>query len=229
MAQVGIGTRWRLRRWMSRCFTTLASSTFRCVMRSRTVRRSFSSWVSPSPPIAPLPRWRERCVQARVRRGREYSMRASATWSMASRVWARSAKISRMTSCRSMTARPDNSSQLRCCAGERASSNTMTSTPSAFARSTNSWALPLPRSSEGVGRRRFTRVERSTLIRRFSTNSLSSSRSSAPSPSAMPSFWTPTRKARSSFEGLSVRKSAMRGLMKAITPCRVVKRGGGGG
>ena len=41
---------------------------------------------STAPPRAPRPRCRERCVQARFRRGMKYSWRASSTCSMASRV-----------------------------------------------------------------------------------------------------------------------------------------------
>src|SRR5206468_2039779 len=70
--------------------------------------------------------------------------------------------------------------EIVCCAGESASSKTITSAPSAFARSASSFALPLPSSSAGVGRRRLTSSVRVTDRRRFSTSSFNSSRSSAP-------------------------------------------------
>ena len=59
-------------------------------MRSRTRRRSTSSWVSPGPRVpTPPPPSRDKWVQARVRRGSRYSSCASSTCSLPSRLRAR--------------------------------------------------------------------------------------------------------------------------------------------
>ena len=140
-------------------------------------------------------------------RGSEYSRRASATCRPASRVCARSAKTSRMTSCLSMTARPAISSQFRCCPGERAASKTITLAPSSFACRASSRAFPSPRSRAGDFRRSLARVVRVTSKCRFSTSSVSSARSSSPSPSGMSGVCTPMRKARCTGDWVSVDRS----------------------
>ena len=101
-------------------------------MRVRTMRRSSSSCVSPTPRCAPPPTrrppppCRSRCDQARVRRGSMYSSCASSTCVRASRVRARRRR------CRGSAAavddpdlRPMSFSRLRTCAGERSSSKTI--------------------------------------------------------------------------------------------------------
>lgn len=111
--------------WISRCLTTSSSSFFKRMIRVRIMRLSASSCVSPSLRcMAPPPRWRLRWVHARFSLGRKYSCLASSTWSMASFVWALFAKMSRMTSWRSMTVIFVNFSQFLCWAGESSLSKT---------------------------------------------------------------------------------------------------------
>ena len=127
--------------------------------------------------MEPPPRWRLRCVHALFKRGRLCSRRASSTCNTASLVCARSPKISRITSWRSITRifSSASSSQLRCCAGVNWLSKIITSQSYAFASSTNSLALPDPTNSLACGLRIETMRSCRMPKPRVSTNSRSSS------------------------------------------------------
>ncbi len=76
------------------------------VMRLRTMRRSTSSWLSPSPKRDPTPppmRFEARWAHMPRKRGSRYSFWASRTCSRPSLLVACSAKMSRMSAVRSMT------------------------------------------------------------------------------------------------------------------------------
>ena len=79
----------RLALRVARAARSCCSSSLRRAMRVRTMRRSSSSCVSPTPRVPMPPACRSRCVHARVRRGSMYSSCASSTCVRASRLRAR--------------------------------------------------------------------------------------------------------------------------------------------
>ena len=85
-----------------------------------------------------------RCDHARTSRGSEYSIRARSTCSLASRVWARLAKMSKITSCRSITSMPVSFSQFLCCDGVSSLSKMITSACESLAKAATSSAFPEP-------------------------------------------------------------------------------------
>ena len=91
----------------------------RTAMRSRTLRRSTSSFISPGPRPPMPPMSRDMAVPFPARRGRRYLSWASSTWTFPSRLWARRAKMSRMSWVRSMTLSSVASAILFCCDGDR--------------------------------------------------------------------------------------------------------------
>ena len=93
-------------------------------MRSRTRRRSISSFVSPGPrpPMPPASRESESSLWAS--RGSRYLSWASSTWSLPSALCARWAKMSRMSWVRSSTLRLVSSAMCRLCDGLRSWSKT---------------------------------------------------------------------------------------------------------
>ena len=118
-------------------------------MRSRTRRRSTSSFVSPGPRPPIPPARRESEVSRCARRGSRYPSCASSTWSLPSRVEARWAKMSRISWVRSITRRSRRSARLRAWLGVRSPSKITRSTSSWKQRITSSWSLPAPITVRG--------------------------------------------------------------------------------
>ena len=94
-------------------------SSFSAAMRWRMRRRSVSSLVSPGPRVPMPPPSRDSASLDPASRGSRYCSCASSTCSCPSCVRARRAKMSRISSVRSMTRRPQTFSRLRACAGVR--------------------------------------------------------------------------------------------------------------
>ena len=178
-------------------------------MRLRASRLSTSICCSPipraaPPPPDPPPPSRSRCPHIRAILGRAYCMRASSTWSVASLVWARCAKISRITSSRSITQIPDSSSHSRCWDGASSLSNTMQSHSCAFANSTISAALPVPQRYFLCMERDHARCSSATPIPSVCTSSSSSSRRLMSSSSSRLLNERRTSNALSTISGLSL-------------------------
>ena len=141
IAAVATACRSRSLRCVARCRVTMTSSFWMASILARARRRSTSICFSPSPLAAPPPPlpppepppWRSRWLHMRAMRGREYCMRASSTWSVASRVRARLAKMSRMTSSRSITHSSIRRSHSLCWDGASMLSNTTQSAPQSTA------------------------------------------------------------------------------------------------
>src|SRR3954464_6999885 len=184
-------SRWR--RCVLRCFLTFSSLSRVRLIESPIIRRSSSIWVSPGPPRAPMPpRWRSRCDQRRTSRVLRYCRRASSTCSLPSWLRARCAKISRISSVRSLTARPRWRSRLRCWPGLSDWSNRISVAPSWVASALISSALPLPTNSAASGALRLAVMR--------PTGCIPAVRASSPSSSSSASKWgsprsTPTRMA----------------------------------
>jgi hypothetical protein len=113
------------------------------------MRRSVSSWVSPGPSVPMPPPWRSKCAQRRVRRGIRYWSWAISTWSLASRVRACRAKMSRIRPERSRIMRPVSSSRRLAWPGERSSSKMIFWTFSRSHSSVSSRTFPPPRRVAG--------------------------------------------------------------------------------
>lgn len=108
----------------------------------------------PEPPLASIP---APAVRKDVSRGIMYFICAAWTWSFATRVRARCAKIWRMSWVRSRTMASvvvptmNADCRLRACAGDSSSSKTTTVTPPAIALATISSSLPVPMNVDGDG------------------------------------------------------------------------------
>ena len=129
MPTVGVSRRSRPRAAVARCWRTWSTRSFIFLIRSRMIRRSVSSWLSPGPRVPIPPPVRDRWVHSRVRRGSWYSSWASSTWSRPSWVWACWAKMSRISRLRSMTLTLSRLSRAFCWAGLSSSSATRRSKP----------------------------------------------------------------------------------------------------
>ena len=103
---------------------------------------AFAQLAAGTPPEPPP--WRSRWFHMRAMRGREYCMRASSTCRVASRVRARLAKMSRMTSSRSMTHSSTSRSHSLCWEGESILSKTTQSARQSSASCFTSCAFPVP-------------------------------------------------------------------------------------
>ena len=121
-------------------------------MRCSTSRRSTSSCFSPGP-RRPMPPCfcRDRWVHIRFSRGMEYSSWASSTASRASCVWARLAKMSRISSVRSSTLTPVAFSRLRVWPGLRSLSKMITSASVGGGQGVQLLDLALAQIGGGVG------------------------------------------------------------------------------
>ncbi len=148
-------------------------------MRVRTMRRSSSSWVSPTPRVPMPPACRSRCDHCRVSRGSMYSSCASSTCVRASRLRARRAKMSRISALRSMTFLSVIFSRFRTWAGERSSSKTISPASCRSAVRFSSSALPLPMKLAGSGAGRLATRVATTIPPAVSTSLPSSSRCSS--------------------------------------------------
>ena len=181
------------------------------VMRLRTMRRSTSSWLSPSPKREPTPppmRLDARCAHMPRKRGRRYWFCAKRTCRRPSFVVACSAKMSRMSAVRSMTFTSLGTvfSRFDCWDGESSSSKMTTSAANERQSCATSSALPDPTNVRGFGASRrwvvvATTVAPAVFARRSSSARLSSSDQS-PSPRSMP-----TKTARSSGSVVSFRSN----------------------
>ena len=119
-------------------------------MRSRTRRRSISSFCSPGPRPPMPPSSRDRPESPRlISRGSRYFSWASSTWILPSWVRARRAKMSRISCERSITLRSVASAMARAWAGVRFWSTTMKSACSRSAWMIRSCSLPEPISVRG--------------------------------------------------------------------------------
>ncbi len=177
---------------------------------SRSILWSSSIWASPSPLcVTPPPRCLPRCVHALLSRGNEYSSLARLTWRLASLVWARSAKTSRITSCRSITKTLPSSSQFLCCPGDISLSKMITSQFSSPTWPIISANLPLPKIWPGYLFLVRATTFRQTLMPRFSTNSDNSSRRESASSLSSSRKITESRKARSTSLGFSLTSNIM--------------------
>ena len=182
------------------------------VMRLRTMRRSTSSWLSPSPKRDPTPppmRFEARWAHMPRKRGSRYSFWASRTCRRPSLLVACSAKISRMSAVRSMTftSLPTTFSRFDCWEGVSSSSNTTRSAAWARASSATSSALPEPTNVRGFGASSFCVVTAATSAPAVSTRRSSSAREEASGQEA-PGRSTPTSTAfsrRSSDTGVMPR------------------------
>ena len=199
-------------------------------MRSRTIRRSVSSWVSPGPRVPMPPAWRSRCFHMPVSRGIMYSSCASSTWSRDSRVRARRAKMARISSERSTTLISSSFSRLRTWAGERSSSKIARSASRSAAEALTSATLPFPMKVAGwMVPRRWT-MRSSTrapaVPARFSSSSIERARCA---PSRAP---CPTSTARSAWGGLATswiffkRAARSRGRRAPASGSRASRRSG---
>lgn len=155
-------------------------------MRTRSRRRSVSSWVSPGPrrPIPPF--CRSRWVQPRTSRVLMCSSCASSTCNLPSWVRARWAKMSRISPVRSSTRHSNARSRLRSWLGVKVWLKITSSTFSALTRSCNSSTLPLPIRYLALGwwRETLTNATVSAPAERTSSwNSCGSSRASGFCPS----------------------------------------------
>ena len=127
-------TRIRRPRFLRCVVFCLSISARRClssVMRWRMIRRSISNCVSPGPrsptlpfppPLPEPPPWRSRCVHNLCSRGSIYLCWASSTCVFASALWARMAKMSRMSDVRSRIFTCSDFSILRICLADSSSS-----------------------------------------------------------------------------------------------------------
>jgi len=93
--------------------------------------------------LAPEP-MRESDAPSPARRGRRYLSMASSTCSLPSAVFARRAKMFKISAVRSSTSTPRIFSRLRCCAALISSSTIAMSISMAWQVSCNSSALPVP-------------------------------------------------------------------------------------
>ncbi len=118
------------------------------------VRRSVSSLVSPGPRVPMPPPKRDIACPRPVKRGKAYSNWASSTCNFPARVWARWAKISKITWVRSTTLNPMRRSKLRPWAGDRSRSKTIKLAPKVWADRATSSTLPSPITVWGWGRSR---------------------------------------------------------------------------
>ena len=183
------------------------------VMRLRTMRRSTSSWLSPSPKRDPTPppmRLEARWAHMPRKRGSRYSFWASRTCSRPSLLVACRAKMSRMSAVRSMTftSRPIAFSRFACWEGVSSSSNTTRSAAWARASSATSSALPVPTNVRGLGASSFCVVVATASAPAVSTRR-SSSASDDASGHVEPGRSTPTSTARS-------RRSSEIGVMPRV-------------
>src|SRR5688572_1490439 len=114
-------------------------------------RRSVSSCVSPGPRTPIPPRNFSRWAHIRVSRGNMYCSCASSTCIFASLDLARVAKMSRISSARSITRCPVASSIFFPCDGESSSSNTISDAFLSWMARRSSSTLPFPRYVAGFG------------------------------------------------------------------------------
>ena len=134
-------------RWVVRSRSTTSSSRRSSAILFSIRRRSSSSFCSPAPLLdrRPLPPpWREREARMPTRRGSIYWSRADSTWSFASRVLAREAKICRMRPVRSRTSVSSSFSRLRICMGVSASLKITISASCSSISFFSSRTFPLP-------------------------------------------------------------------------------------
>jgi hypothetical protein len=96
-----------------------------------------------------------------------YCRRASSTCSLPSWLWARAAKMSRISEVRSATGTPRCCSRLRCCAGLRAWSKITPWACVAATRALISSALPEPTNSAASGALRRARPRHGQVARRL--------------------------------------------------------------
>ncbi len=184
-------------RLRSRLRATTSSSRLSSAMRVRASRRSVSSWVSPGPLVPMPPPRRSRCLHRPLNLGRRYSICASSTWSLPSRVCACMAKMSRMSAVRSTTlTSPMIRSRLACCEGVRSSSNTTRVASRSRAMRATSSALPEPMNVRGFGFSSFWETVATISAPAVSASRRSSARESSTSQSPGPRS-AATRTARS--------------------------------
>ena len=196
----------RRRRWVLRTFRTAASSSSSFWIFRRMCRRSVSSWVSPGPRVPmgeepPLAVCRTRWVHMPVSRGSRYLYWASSTCSCPSLVWARWAKMSRISPLRSSTLTPSSSPSTRIWEGDSSLSNTARSHSLAAISSFSSCTLPSPRKLRGSGVGRFCIIMATVSPPAVSTRAASSSMDTSleRSPSSMLAAASPARTALSFF------------------------------
>src|ERR1051325_1580790 len=192
-------------RWLARWLATSSRRRFRLEILRRITRRSVSSCVSPGPRSPMPPRMRERWVHIRVRRGSRYSSCASSTCIFASAERARVAKMSRITSVRSITRTASAFSRLGPCTGDSASSNNSSVAPVSWSTPFSSSTFPCPRYNVGVGASTRWWVRPTTSAPAVSASRPSSSRwSSTCATSTEPLRGAPTRNARSTGGWMSI-------------------------
>src|SRR5690554_3194483 len=184
---LGARCKWR---WARTFFNLLLTT---AILR-RSLRRSVSSFVSPGPRVPIPPPRRERISPFPERRGRRYSNWAFSTWSLASLVCARWAKMSRIKPVRSTILVSRTSSKFPAWAGVSSSSKITRSARCTRTNCRNSSILPGPRKKAGSGR--WLRRERPAppTPPAETANSLISS-SAAPAISSRPSPAVTTRTA----------------------------------
>ena len=171
-----------------------------------TMRRSISSCCSPGPRVptptgAPPVTWPRWLHMAR-RRGAVYSSCAISTWSCACLVVARLAKMSRITSLRSMTLTASSFSSSWIWLGASSLSKITTLAPSSLHMAASSSTLPLPMYVLPRGATRRCSSVPTTRTPAVSASALSSMRDSSSPPSSSRRR-TPTRIAGSARMSIS--------------------------
>ena len=175
----------------------------------RTMRRSTSSWLSPSPKRLPTPppmRLLARCAHMPRRRGSKYLFWARRTCRRPSLVVACMAKMSKISAVRSMTLTlpPTTFSKFDCCDGVSSSSNNTSVASKLRHNCPISSALPAPTKVRGLGLSkrcvvRATATEPAVWAKRSSSSRVCSIAHSLPGRS------TPTKIARSGSSAVSTR------------------------
>lgn len=144
MAPVRKGRLFRFSRMISRFSPTFLSSFLSRLIRFPISRLSVSNWVSPGPLLPIPPAILERCVHMLVSLGRRYFSCANSTWSLASAVWARIAKMSRISAVLSKTLTSSIFSRFRFCAGDSSSSAMIASQSLVSSMALSSSTFPFP-------------------------------------------------------------------------------------
>ena len=192
---------YRLSRCNERTSDRRSSSRRMLVMRLRTMRRSTSSWLSPSPKRDPTPppmRFEARWAHMPRRRGYKYWFWARRTCRRPSLEVACRAKMSRMRAVRSMTFTDLSMtfSRLACWEGVSSSSKMTRSASCDRASSAISSALPVPTKVRGLGASKRWVVVATTSAPAVSARRSSSAREDSKGHGS-PGRSTPTRTARS--------------------------------
>ena len=137
-----------LSRWLrisSLCFCTCSSCSFSWPIRLWISRRSISSFFSPGPRVPMPPPRRDSEARIPTSLAARYFNCASSTWIFPSLVFARCAKMSRITMVLSITLHSSSCSRLFSCAGESSSSQITPVASKSYNNSFSSSSFPFPR------------------------------------------------------------------------------------